>query len=73
MMNYLGCNGFNPAWGVTPPWDIGFETKRGVTMNDLETSYEKYKPLPFMRVFKQALDLGVLEVPYQFNFTCYIG
>jgi hypothetical protein len=73
MMNYLGANGFNPAFEVTPPWDIGFETKGGVTMNDLETSYEKYGPLPFMYIFKQALDLGVLEVPYQYNFTCYIG
>jgi hypothetical protein len=73
MINYLGVNGFNPAFGVTPPWDIGFETKGGCTPNDLETSYEKYGPLPFMYIFKQALDLGVLEVPYQYNFTCYIG
>jgi hypothetical protein len=73
MINYMGYNGFNPAFEVTPPWDIGFETKGGVTMNDLETSYVKYDPLPFMYIFKQALDLGVLEVPYQYNFTCYIG
>jgi hypothetical protein len=72
-LNYIGCNGFNPAFDVVPPWDIGYETKRGVTMNDLETSYVRYKPLPYMYIFKQALDLGVLEVPYQFNFTCYIG
>jgi hypothetical protein len=72
-LNYMGCNGFNPAFSVSKPWDIGFETGGGITMNDLETSYEKYGPLPFMYIFKQALDLGVLEVPYQYNFTCYIG
>jgi hypothetical protein len=72
-INYMGCNGFNPAFEVSPPWDIGYETKGGVTMNDLETNYERYPPLPFMYTFKQALDLGVLEVPYQFDFTCYIG
>jgi len=45
----------------------------GIYLNHLETSYKKLPPLPFMYIFKQALDLGVLEVPYQFNFTCTIG
>jgi hypothetical protein len=71
--NFLGCNGFNPAFGVSPPWDIGAETEAGVTMNDLETSYVPYPALPYMATFKEALDSGVLEVPYQFNFTCKIG
>jgi hypothetical protein len=26
-----------------------------------------------MTIFKDALDSGVLEVPYQFEFTCTIG
>jgi hypothetical protein len=73
ILNMFGCNGFEPGFGVTPPWDIGTETKRGITLNDLETTYESYPPLPMMITFKEALDLGVLEVPYQYNFTCVIG
>ncbi len=73
ILNEFGCNGFEPAWGVSPPWDIGAETKMGITLNDLETTYEHYPPLPYMITFKEALDLGILEVPYQYNFTCVIG
>jgi hypothetical protein len=82
MCNRFGCNGFEPAFGVTPPWDIGTDTgvgptgtpkPAGIFLNDLETTYVPYPPLPFMRQFKEALDLGVLEVPYQYNFTCNIG
>ncbi len=73
LMNRFGCNGFEPAFATSPPWDIGLETKRGITLNDLETSYVPYLPLPYMTTFKEALDSGVLEVPYQFNFTCNIG
>jgi hypothetical protein len=82
MLNWMGCNGFEPAFGVTPPWDIGTDTTPmptgvvppgGIYINDIETTYEQYPPLPFMFEFKQALDLGVLEMPYQFNWTCSIG
>jgi hypothetical protein len=80
--NKFGCNGFEPGFEKVPPWDIGTDITpmptgivppAGIYINDLETSYVKYPPLPFMYIFKQALDLGVLEVPYQWNFTCYIG
>jgi hypothetical protein len=71
--NYLGCNGFNPAFGVVPPWTIGANNPPGITMNDLEGPYVPYPPLPYMQIFKKALDSGVLEVPYQYNFTCHIG
>jgi hypothetical protein len=73
LLNKFGCNGFEPAWGISPPWDIGTETKKGITLNDLETTYVSYPPLPYMETFKEALKLGVLEVPYQYNFTCVIG
>ena len=45
----------------------------GIYMNDIETTFNRLPPLPFMDVFKQAMDLGVLEMPYQFNYTCNIG
>jgi hypothetical protein len=70
MLNAFGCNGFEPATAKTPPWDIGVAS---ITLNDLETTYVPYPPLPYMATFKEALDSGVLEVPYQFNFTCNIG
>jgi hypothetical protein len=82
MCNAFGCNGFEPAWGVPKAWDIGVDTTHmpsgmrppgGIFLNELETSWKPLPPLPFMYIFKQALDLGVLEVPYQFNFTCTIG
>jgi hypothetical protein len=67
MPNDFGCNGFGPAFGVSPP------AYAPVPLNDLETTYVAYPPLPFMSIFKEALDSGVLEVPYQFHFTCQIG
>jgi hypothetical protein len=82
MCNAFGCNGFEPAWGVSQAWDIGVDTTpmptgirppAGIYINALETSFVRYPPLPFMTQFKQALDLGVIEMPYQFNYTCHIG
>jgi hypothetical protein len=81
MCNGFGCNGFEPAWGTSQAWDIGVDKAspmgppgpKGIYLNDLETTYVSYPPLPFMTIFKQALDLGVLELPYQFNWTCHIG
>ena len=82
MTNMFGCNGFEVTQGKVPPWDIGIDSgpgptgtpkPAGIMLNDLETTYVPLPPLPFMRTFKEALDLGVLEVPYQFNFTCVIG
>jgi hypothetical protein len=66
--NDFGCNGFgiNRSSELAPFYPE-------VQLNDLETTYIPYQPLPFMTVFKEALDSGVLEMPYQFNFTCHIG
>lgn len=66
--NAFGCNGF----GINRGQELGPEFI-DVQLNDLETNYVTYPPLPFMSVFKEALDSGVLEVPYQYNFTCNIG
>jgi hypothetical protein len=77
MLNVVGCNGFNPGFGMTPPWTIGNDIVNrpnfGIYLNDIETAYTPYPRLPMMQTFKEALDLGVLEVPYQFNFSCKIG
>jgi hypothetical protein len=82
MCNAFGCNGFEPAFGVSPAWDIGTDTgpgptsipgPNGIDLNTIETSYVQYPPLPFMYVFKEALDCGALEMPYQYNYTCTIG
>lgn len=70
LMNRFGCNGFEPEFGTADAWDIG---DRAIYLNDLETTYEVYPPLPLMYTFKEAIDCGALEVPYQFNFTCNIG
>jgi hypothetical protein len=67
LLNAFGPNGFGPAFGVSPP------RYAPVPLNDLETTYVHYPPLPYMSLFKEALDSGVLEVPYQFNFTNNIG
>jgi hypothetical protein len=68
MLNVFGVNGFQLVFGATPTW-----SGTPITLNDLETTYQPYLPLPYMSTFKEALDSGVLEVPYQFNFTCNIG
>jgi hypothetical protein len=67
MLNAFGCNGFQLAYSVFPP-EIGV-----IPLNDLEGFYTPYLPLPYMTTFKAALDSGVLEFPYQFNFTNTIG
>lgn len=68
MCNMFGCNGFgiNRSIPLAPFYPE-------VQLNDLETTYVPYPPLPFMTIFKEALDEGVLEVPYQFSFTCHVG
>lgn len=67
LLNMFGPNGFQLVTGVSNP-GIGV-----IPLNDVESTYEPYPPLPYMPTFKEALDSGVLEVPYQFNFTCTIG
>jgi hypothetical protein len=71
MLNCFGPNGFGPNLGANteaPP--NGYKV---ITLNDVESVYSKLPPLPYMSTFKMALESGVLETPYQFNFTCTIG
>jgi hypothetical protein len=66
--NMFGCNGFGPltnTFGVTPFVPI--------PLNDLETTYTPYLPVPMMTVFQDLLKSGVLEVPWQINFRVTIG
>ena len=67
MMNTFGCNGFGISIGATTPDYID------VQLNDIESTYVTYPPLPFMAEFKKSMDVGVLELPYQFNYTVHIG
>lgn len=68
MLNAFGCNGFGPP-GI-PEINTNFAS---IPLNDLETTYERLPSLPYMQIFKEALEAGVLEVPYQFNFNVVIG
>lgn len=45
----------------------------GIYLNDIETTYVTYPALPMMVEFKEAMDIGVLELPYQYNYTVHIG
>jgi hypothetical protein len=66
IVNKFGCNGFGP---LTPDVD----EFASIALNDLETSYTPLPPIPFMRVFQEALASGVLETPVPWNFTVTIG
>jgi hypothetical protein len=68
MLNRFGFNGFGfleNSFGVKPFAPI--------PINDLETTYTPYLPLPLMGVFKDLIESGVLETPWQFHFTVTIG
>jgi hypothetical protein len=65
--NMFGPNGFGPASGVSPPQYVDIQ------LNDLDATYVSYHGLPTMQTFLRALQTGVLELPYQFQFTCHIG
>jgi hypothetical protein len=67
MPNAWGPNGFglpvpSPELSTVP-----------ITLNDIESTYQALPALPFMSIFKEALEAGVLEMPYQFNFSVAIG
>jgi len=67
IMNEFGCNGFGPSVGALTP------DNKVMPLNDLESIHEIYPQLPLMKVFKEAIDCGVLEIPYQFKPTVHIG
>jgi hypothetical protein len=67
MINTFGCNGFGPFLGTNAP------NHNVIALNELRSTYVSYKPLPMMAEFKEAVDIGALELPYQFNYTVHIG
>ena len=67
MLNVFGCNGFGISIGATVP------DHKAISLNELRTTYVTYPALPFMSEFKQAMDIGALEMPYQFHYTVHIG
>jgi hypothetical protein len=67
MLNVFGCNGFAISIGAHTPDD------KVVTLNDLRSIYQPLPALPFMDVFKNSVDTGALELPYQYNYTVHIG
>jgi hypothetical protein len=68
MLNRWGPNGFGIPFGLGAP-----AKQVDIQLNDVESMYSPYPPLPYMSTFKESLDSGVLETPYQFRFTCTIG
>jgi hypothetical protein len=70
LLNLWGPNGFGISWGANT---LAPSNYVDIQLNDVESVYVPLPPLPYMSTFKAALDSGVLETPYQFNFTCTIG
>jgi hypothetical protein len=70
LLNLWGPNGFGLSWKANT---LAPSKYVDIQLNDIESVHIPYPPLPFMPTFKAALDSGVLETPYQFNFTCTIG
>jgi hypothetical protein len=68
MLNAFGCNGFGP-----PSFPTVNKNFAPIPLNDIESTYVKYLPLPYMSIFQEALQSGVLEMPYQFQFNVVIG
>jgi hypothetical protein len=62
MLNRWGPNGF----GI--PFDGGASPQVDIQPNDIEGTYVAYPSLPYMSIFKEAVESGVLELPFQFRF-----
>jgi hypothetical protein len=70
MLNVFGCNGF----GVSIGGHVSGENyEKVIALDDLKTIYKPLPPLPFMSIFKDSVDTGALELPYQYNYTVHIG
>jgi len=67
ILNEFGCNGFGPSIGATT------HDNRIMPLNDLESTYRSLHPIPFMDIFQEAVNTGVLELPFQFKYTVTIG
>lgn len=73
--NMFGCNGLlpgkkpaSPGQPVTPPTIVG-----PVPPNTIFWVYTEYDALPYESQFKEAMDAGVLELPFQFRWNTVIG
>jgi hypothetical protein len=67
MLNKWGPNGFGPST-LHPASDYKY-----IALNEIRTMYTPFPPLPMMAEFKEAVDIGALELPYQFQYTVHIG
>jgi len=67
MLNRFGPNGFGP---LTTPHIDNFKP---IPLNDIESTYQPLPALPYMYIFQEAINSGVLELPYQFQFKVVIG
>jgi hypothetical protein len=72
VLNEFGCNGFGPAihnlYPPSEPWRNAV-----MPLNDLEALMYPLPPLPYMLEFQEAVNIGAVELPYQFNYTVVIG
>jgi hypothetical protein len=73
--NMFGCNGLlpgrkpsKPGANPTPPTIVG-----PVPPNTIFFDYTIYPTLPYEDRLKEAIDAGVLEMPFQFRFDVVIG
>jgi hypothetical protein len=67
MLNAFGCNGFGPYFGAPLP------NHAVIALNEMRSTYQPLPPIPFMYVFKSAVDTGALELPYQYNYSVHVG
>jgi hypothetical protein len=64
--NRVGPGGFGPP-------DAAGSPVVDIQLNSLRSTYVAYPSVPYMAIFKEALESGVLETPFQLNVTCSIG
>jgi hypothetical protein len=73
--NMFGCNGLIPGKKGYPPGqnDKPPTLVAKVPPNGIIYEYKVYPTLPYEREFKEAMDAGVLEVPFQFRWNTVLG
>jgi hypothetical protein len=68
LLNTFGPNGFGP-----PSYPTVNKNFVPIPLNDVESTYQPLPALPYMYIFQEAVNSGVLELPYQFQFKVVIG
>ena len=68
--NGFGCNGMMPG---TPFFQGAKQLVGPVTPNSIVTTFEPYAPLAYAERLEQAVEAGILELPFQFRFNVYVG